>query len=50
MSSRWYYQMLMEEFGPVTAEQVRELFEEGTLSNFDLVRMKPTTSGRRLLQ
>ena len=38
MSSRWYYQMLMEEFGPVTAEQLRELFEEGTLSDFDLVR------------
>ncbi|RLT08609.1 MAG: DUF4339 domain-containing protein, partial [Planctomycetota bacterium] len=30
--------MLMEEFGPVTAEQLRELFEEGTLSDFDLVR------------
>ena len=38
MSSRWYYQMLMEEFGPVTVEQLRELFEEGTLGDADLVR------------
>ena len=38
MSARWYYQMLMEEFGPVTVEQLRDLFEEGTLSNADLVR------------
>jgi len=30
--------MLMEEFGPVTVEQLRELFEEGTLSQADLVR------------
>ena len=38
MSSRWYYQMLMEEFGPVTVEQLRELFDDGTLSDGDLVR------------
>ena len=38
MSSRWYYQMLMEEFGPVTVEQLRVLFDEGTLSDADLVR------------
>ncbi|MEJ7593897.1 MAG: GYF domain-containing protein [Planctomycetaceae bacterium] len=38
MSARWYYQMLMEEFGPVTVQQLRELFEEGTLSDVDLVR------------
>lgn len=38
MSPRWYYQMLMEEFGPVTVEQLRDLFEAGTLSNADLVR------------
>ena len=43
MSSRWYYQMLMEEFGPVTVEQLRDLFEEGTLSEADLVRSE--TSG-----
>ena len=38
MSSRWYYQMLMEVFGPVTVEQLRELFDDGTLSDGDLVR------------
>lgn len=38
MSSRWYYQMLMEEFGPVTGEQLRELLTEGTLNDDDLVR------------
>ncbi|HRA89068.1 MAG TPA: DUF4339 domain-containing protein [Planctomycetaceae bacterium] len=38
MSSRWYYQMLMEEFGPVTAEQLDDLFQDGTLSEDDLVR------------
>ena len=38
MVPRWYYQMLMEEFGPITVEQLRELFEEGTLSEADLVR------------
>ncbi|MBC7966615.1 MAG: DUF4339 domain-containing protein [Fuerstia sp.] len=38
MSSRWYYQMLMEEFGPVTVEQLRELFNDGTLGDADLVR------------
>ena len=38
MSSRWYYQMLMEEFGPVTVEQLRELFNDGTLGDGDLVR------------
>lgn len=42
MSSRWYYQMLMEEFGPVTDEQLRELFKEGTLSEADLVRNENT--------
>lgn len=38
MASRWYYQMLMEEFGPVTVEQLRELFIDGTLGERDLVR------------
>ena len=38
MSSRWYYQMLMEEFGPVTGEQLSELVTEGTLNDDDLVR------------
>lgn len=30
--------MLMEEFGPITVEQLRELFEEGVLNEADLVR------------
>ncbi len=30
--------MLMEEFGPVTAEQIRQLRSEGTLADDDLVR------------
>lgn len=38
MAQRWYYQMLMEDFGPVTAEQVSALIEEGTLSETDLIR------------
>jgi hypothetical protein len=40
MSSRWYYQLLIEEFGPVTAGQLRELLESGTLSDGDLVRQE----------
>ncbi|MFN9717856.1 MAG: DUF4339 domain-containing protein [Planctomycetota bacterium] len=38
MTKRWYYQMLMEEFGPVTAEQLSALIEEGTVAGTDLVR------------
>ena len=38
MSSRWYYQLMIEEFGPVPAEQLRELLNSGTLSDGDLVR------------
>ncbi len=38
MSQRWYYQMLGEEFGPVTEPQLRLLLEEGTLSDKDSVR------------
>jgi len=40
MSSRWYYQLMIEEFGPVNAEQLRELLECGTLSDGDLVRQE----------
>ncbi len=40
MSSRWYYQLMIEEFGPITAEQLRELLECGTLSDGDLVRQE----------
>ena len=40
MSSRWYYQLMIEEFGPVTAEQLREVLESGTLSDGDLVRQE----------
>lgn len=38
MEKRWYYQMLMEDFGPVTAEQLSALIKEGTLGESDLVR------------
>lgn len=36
--SQWYYQLLGEEFGPVTAEALLELIEEGTVSESDPVR------------
>ena len=36
--SQWYYQLLGEEFGPVTAEALRELIQEGTISESDPVR------------
>lgn len=40
MSSRWYYQLMIEEFGPVNAEQLLELLKTGTLSDGDLVRQE----------
>ena len=53
MSARWYYQMFMEEFGPVTVEQLRDLFDEGTLGDGDLVRCETDdvwTTGASLKQ
>lgn len=38
MSDRWYYQLLLEEFGPVSGDQVLQLITIGTLSEGDLVR------------
>ena len=38
MSDRWYYQLLMEEFGPVSREYILELLTCGTLAEGDLVR------------
>ena len=38
MSDRWYYQLLLEEFGPVSVECVLELLHLGTLAEGDLVR------------
>lgn len=38
MSHRWYYQLLMEEFGPVTEDQLRQLIDEGTLADDDQIR------------
>ena len=38
MSSRWYYQLLTEEFGPVTVEQLHDMLQTGTLDESDLVR------------
>jgi hypothetical protein len=38
MSDRWYYQLLMEEFGPVSQEYIFEQLACGTLGEGDLVR------------
>ncbi|MEJ7592604.1 MAG: hypothetical protein WKF77_13715 [Planctomycetaceae bacterium] len=38
MSDRWYYQLLLEEFGPVSEEYILELLTCGTLGEGDLVR------------
>ena len=38
MSDRWYYQLLMEEFGPMSEEFILELLTCGTLGEGDLVR------------
>ena len=38
MSERWYYQMLMEEFGPVTEREILQLLRDQMLSPTDLVR------------
>lgn len=48
MAHRWYYQMLLEEFGPVTAEQIRQLRSEGTLADDDLVRREDQESWQPL--
>lgn len=36
--AQWYYQLLGEEFGPVSETSLRQLLIDGTLSNSDLVR------------
>ncbi len=38
MSQRWYYLLFSEEFGPVTEPQIRQLLDDGTLAEDDLVR------------
>ena len=38
MSVRWYYQLLLEEFGPVPAAQILKMRDQGTLQDGDLVR------------
>ena len=38
MSLRWYYQLLMEEVGPVSVDQIRDLLDKGTLTDDHLVR------------
>ena len=38
MSKTWYYQLLSEEFGPVTESEIRDLLDCETLSHEDLVR------------
>ena len=37
---KWFYELLSEEFGPVTSEQIRELVLDGTLSASDRVRQE----------
>ncbi|MEY3174914.1 MAG: hypothetical protein RLZZ436_2828 [Planctomycetota bacterium] len=36
--TQWYYQLLGEEFGPVSASSLRQLLTDGTLSESDAVR------------
>jgi hypothetical protein len=36
--TQWYYQLLGEEFGPVSAASLRQLLTDGTLGNSDQVR------------
>lgn len=35
---QWFYQMLGEEFGPVSSASLQQLFADGTLADSDLVR------------
>jgi len=43
MLKRWYYQMLVEEFGPVEVTTIRQLIKDGTLSSTDLVRSEDSS-------
>ena len=38
MENRWYYKLLMEEFGPVSEAMIQQLLQDGTLSSGDLIR------------
>jgi hypothetical protein len=44
--SQWFYQMLGEEFGPVSAESLQQLVEDGMLDASDLVRPVDSTHWR----
>ncbi|MGV2335445.1 MAG UNVERIFIED_CONTAM: DUF4339 domain-containing protein [Planctomycetaceae bacterium] len=48
--SQWYYQMLGEEFGPVSTESLRQLVEDGMLEAADLVRPADSTQWGRIDQ
>lgn len=48
--SQWYYQMLGEEFGPVSTESLRQLVEDGMLEAADLVRPADSTQWGRVDQ
>jgi|GEM_PF-298593 len=48
--SQWYYQMLGEEFGPVSTQSLQELVEDGMLEAADLVRPADSTHWRRVDQ
>lgn len=43
MSSRWFYQLLTQEFGPVSIEQLHDLLQTGILASDDLVRSEDST-------
>ena len=38
----WYYELLMEEFGPVPLADVQQLIADGVLSDSDRVRADST--------
>jgi len=38
MAEQWYYQAFDQEFGPLTLDELAEMYQEGTLSGNDLVR------------
>ncbi|MFM7058917.1 MAG: GYF domain-containing protein [Planctomycetota bacterium] len=48
--SQWYYQMLGEEFGPVSTDSLRQILADGLLETSDLVRPFDSTDWRPVNQ
>lgn len=48
--SQWYYQMLGEEFGPVSTDSLRQIIADGMLEAEDLVRPAQSSEWRPLHQ